>query len=75
MSAGRLYDKIGDKASGKVVIVTPQGVICRLRKKSLLSRKETEKNVPPSADRNEENRDACLTASPEDPDTEKRAEE
>lgn len=23
----------------------------------------------------EENRDACLTASPEDPDTEKRAEE
>ena len=75
MSAGRLYDKIGDKASGKVVIVTPQGVICRLRKKSLLSRKETEKNVPPSADRNEKNRDACLTASPEDPDTEKRAEE
>lgn len=75
MSAGRLYDKIGDKASGKVVIVTPQGVICRLRKKSLLSRKETEKNVPPSADRNEENRDACLTASPEDLDTEKRAEE
>lgn len=75
MSAGRLYDKIGDKASGKVVIVTPQGVICRLRKKSLLSRKETDKNVPPSADRNEKNRDACLTASPEDPDTEKRAEE
>ena len=75
MSAGRLYDKIGDKASGKVVIVTPQGVICRLRKKSLLSRKETDKNVPPSADRNEENRDACLTASAEDPDTEKRAEE
>lgn len=75
MSAGRLYDKIGDKASGKVVIVTPQGVICRLRKKSLLSRKETEKNVPPSDDRNEGKRDACLPASPEDPDTEKRAEE
>lgn len=71
MSAGRLYDKIGDKAPGKVVIVTPQGIICRLRNKSLLSRKETEKNVPPSADRNEENREARLPASPEDPDTEK----
>ena len=75
MSAGRLYDKIGDKASGKVVIVTPQGVICRLRKKSLLISREPEKKVPLSADRNEENPDACRSGSPEDPDTEKRAEE
>lgn len=30
MSAGRLYDKIGDKAYGKVLYVLPQGVICEL---------------------------------------------
>ena len=34
-SAGRLYDKIGDKAKGKVFLVTERGVLCRL---------ETEKN-------------------------------
>lgn len=38
-SAGRLYDKIGDKASGKVVYVLPTGVLCKLSKKSLLDRK------------------------------------
>lgn len=32
-SAGRIYDKIGKKASGKVVVVTPQGVICQLVEK------------------------------------------
>ena len=32
MSAGRLYDKIGKKAKGKVVMVMPQGVICVLKK-------------------------------------------
>lgn len=35
-SAGRLYDKIGDKAKGKVFLVTERGVLCRL---------ETEKNL------------------------------
>ena len=30
MSAGRLYDKIGDKAKGKVVFVTEGGVIAKL---------------------------------------------
>ena len=34
-SAGRLYDKIGDTAKGKVVMVMDKGVLCRL---------ETEKN-------------------------------
>ena len=29
-SAGRLYDKIGDKAKGKVVMVTEKGVLCVL---------------------------------------------
>ncbi len=32
MSAGRLYDRIGEKAKGKVVLVLPQGVICKLHK-------------------------------------------
>lgn len=36
MSAGRLYDKIGNAAKAKVVMVTPAGTICRVCKKSLL---------------------------------------
>lgn len=35
MSAGRLYDKIGDTAKGEVVFVTEQGVLCKVCKKSL----------------------------------------
>lgn len=35
MSAGRLYDKIGDVATGKIVHVLPQGVLCKLQKESL----------------------------------------
>ena len=31
-SAGRLYDKIGDTAKGKVVMVTGRGIICALKK-------------------------------------------
>ena len=30
MGAGRLYDKIGDKAKGKVVFVVDGGVVCRI---------------------------------------------
>ena len=30
MSAGRFYDRIGDKAKGKVVFATDAGVICRI---------------------------------------------
>lgn len=37
MSAGRLYDKIGKKGYGKVVLVTSSGVICKVCKKSLLT--------------------------------------
>ncbi len=44
MSAGRIYDKIGDTAKAKVVLVTDCGIICRLSKKSLLeSEKKQEK--------------------------------
>lgn len=39
MSAGRIYDKIGDTAKAKVVLVTPQGTICSLSKKSLINNK------------------------------------
>jgi len=35
MSAGRLYDKIGDVAYAKVMLVTPAGTICKICKKSL----------------------------------------
>lgn len=38
MSAGRVYDKIGDTAIGEVVFVTTQGMLCRVCKKSLLER-------------------------------------
>ena len=31
MSAGRLYDKIGDTATGIVKYVLPQGILCELR--------------------------------------------
>ena len=33
MSAGRLYDKIGDVAYARVVLVTPVGTICKICKK------------------------------------------
>lgn len=33
MSAGRIYDKIGDTA--KVVLITDRGIICKISKKSL----------------------------------------
>ena len=40
-SAGRLYDKIGDTAKAKVVMVMDKGVLCRL---------ETEKQEKPEKD-------------------------
>ena len=36
VSAGRLYDKIGDTASVKVAHKTEKGIICKVTKKSLL---------------------------------------
>lgn len=30
-SAGRLYDKIGDTAKGKIVCVTDRGVLCKVK--------------------------------------------
>jgi hypothetical protein len=40
MSAGRLYDKIGDVAYAKVMLVTPAGTICKICKKSLVKDEE-----------------------------------
>lgn len=37
MSAGRLYDKIGNTATAKIVLVTPHGTICKVSKKSLFN--------------------------------------
>ena len=31
MSAGRLYDKIGDKAKATVLYVLPRGILCRVK--------------------------------------------
>jgi hypothetical protein len=35
MSAGRLYDKLGKKAKGKIVYVIPGGAICKITKSGL----------------------------------------
>ena len=35
MSAGRLYDKLGNMAKGKIVFVIPGGAICRITKSGL----------------------------------------
>ncbi len=40
MSAGRVYDKIGDTAVGEVMFVTTQGVLCKVCKGSLLNQEE-----------------------------------
>lgn len=40
MSAGRIYDKIGNIAKAKVVMITDHGTICSLSKKSLLENKK-----------------------------------
>ncbi len=34
-SAGRLYDKIGERAAARIVMITPHGTICKVCKKSL----------------------------------------
>ena len=36
MSAGRVYDKIGDTAVGEVTFVTTQGVLCKVCEESML---------------------------------------
>ncbi len=45
MSAGRLYDKIGDTAVAKVFVVIPQGAICVVTETGLEDGKATEKTT------------------------------
>ena len=47
-SAGRLYDKIGDTAKGKVKMVTARGVLCTLKQK-----KDADDLVPPDVQEDE----------------------
>ena len=44
ISAGRLYDKIGDQADAKVVLVTSCGILCKVCKKSLAENISDTKN-------------------------------
>ena len=37
ISAGRLYDKIGDTAEAEILVVTPLGVICKVDEASLFT--------------------------------------
>ena len=53
MSAGRLYDKIGDTAYAKVVLVTPAGTICKICKKSLKVNRRKQHGLPCDRFRNE----------------------
>ncbi|MBS6194490.1 MAG: HIRAN domain-containing protein [Clostridiales bacterium] len=39
MSAGRLYDKIKEKATVKVVLVTAQGTLCKVNQKNIIDLK------------------------------------
>lgn len=45
MSGGRLYDRIGDKANGKVVLISTQGIICKVNKNSLLKSQITKEKM------------------------------
>ena len=45
MSAGRIYDKIGDTAKAKVVLVTDHGTICKICKKGLIDGKDKKVEV------------------------------
>ena len=44
-SAGRLYDKIGDTAEGKIRFVTDSGVLCTLKKMDKQKDGKTEKEA------------------------------
>ena len=54
MSAGRLYDKIGDKATAKIILVTPHGTICKVSKKSLIERRKVKEDVETEEEKVEE---------------------
>ena len=40
LSAGRLYDKIGDEAKGTILYVLPEGVLCVVDEEASILHKE-----------------------------------
>ena len=45
LSAGRIYDKIGNKAKAKVVFITDNGILCKVCKKSIKNMQTGKENV------------------------------
>ena len=62
-SAGRLYDKIGDTARGKVKLITERGILCTLKQK------KDDDPLPPEDKAREsraaEETDTAIVGSPE----------
>ena len=54
-SAGRLYDRIGDTAKGKVKLITDRGILCTLKQKK--------EPVPPEKETKETEGEETTTAS------------
>ena len=59
-SAGRLYDKIGDTAKGKVKLVTDRGVLCTLKQK------KDDDPVPPEGEENGSEQEATQNGQPDE---------
>ena len=49
-SAGRLYDKIGDTAAGKVKLITDKGILCTLKKDKPHDPPQPEESESPEED-------------------------
>jgi len=49
-SAGRLYDRIGDTAKGKVRLITDRGILCTLKKDKSPVKDPVEKSSSPDED-------------------------
>ena len=45
ISAGRLYDRIGNKAQAKVLLITEHGTICKVSKKSMIGWHEEKTDI------------------------------
>ncbi len=54
MSAGRLYDRIGDTAVGVVKYVIPQGILCELKEESTAKCVEEDEDTNYNTEQNSE---------------------
>ncbi|MCR5566476.1 MAG: HIRAN domain-containing protein [Clostridiales bacterium] len=59
-SAGRLYDKIGDTAKGKVKLITDRGVLCTLKQK------KDDDPVPPEGEENGSEQEDTQNGQPDE---------